>query len=102
MFEIVRSTFEDGFIEKMTKELYDQVVSIGWNQKKQRPDHPAGKHDDRLISLALAIIGAQDIPLRLPEDRSRVTMEDLIQKNRVRDSKRPHPFAVRGGRRRPM
>jgi hypothetical protein len=86
----------------MTKQLYDQVVSIGWNERKQRPDHPHGKHDDLVISLALALIAAQEMPLRFPEDRSRVTMEDLIRKNRVRESKRAHPFSVRGGRRRPM
>lgn len=102
LFEIVRSTLEDGFLDTMTKQLYDQVVSIGWNERKQRPDHPHGKHDDLVISLALALIAAQEMPLRFPEDRSRVTMEDLIRKNRVRESKRAHPFSVRGGRRRPM
>jgi hypothetical protein len=102
LFELVRSTMEEGFLGEFTKELYEQVVSIGWNAKKNRPDHPQGKHDDMVISLALALVAAQEMPLRLPEERSRVTMEDLIRKNRVREAKRAHPFTVRGDRRRPM
>ena len=102
LFEVVRATMEDGFLQKMPKKLYEQVASTGWNQRKNRPDHPHGKHDDLLISLALSLMGAQGVPLRLPEDHSRVTMEDLIRKNRTREAKRLHPFSVRGDRRRPM
>ncbi len=102
LYEVVRATLEDGLLGEVTEQLFDQLASTGWNQRKNRPDHAAGKHDDRLISLALALIAAQSVPLRLPEDRSRVTMEDLIRKNRTRDAQRPHPFNVRGDRRRPM
>ena len=102
LFELIRSTLDEGLLAEIPEPLYEQIVSIGWNDKKGRPDHPVGKHDDVLISTALALVAAQRVPLRLPAEHSRVTMEDLIRKNRVKESKQAHPFTVRGGRRRPM
>jgi len=104
LFELARATLQDGHVERMPTWLFDEVRGTGWDEKRGRPDHAKGAHDDTLVSWALSLIAAQDVPLRVIESRSRLTMEDLIRARLDAEPGRAHPFNVRGEntRRRPM
>ena len=102
LFEIVRTTLEQGLMTRLVVILNGQIEGVGWNEKKNRPDHATGKHDDILISTALALLAASTTPLRLVDREGNLSMDDLLRRQRAKDAQRAHPFRVRGEKRRPM
>ena len=92
LFEHVRERVESQMFSRLDERLLEQFKECFFDEKKGRPDHPANRHDDLLISFALALWACKDIPFSLLHNMRASIIEQAKKRHRAKQARRSIPW----------
>ena len=95
LFEILRELIEDGMITRLNEKVIEELRSIYYVNDK--PQHPRGSHDDKVIALALAYYAIKDTPIEVVMNWKETFFEQHKKKMRGKRAKRALPWNVKSG-----
>ena len=95
LFEILREIIEDGMITRLNEKVIDELRSIYYVNDK--PQHPRGGNDDKVIAMALAYYAIKDEPIDVVMNVKETFFEQHKKKQRAKRAKRALPWNIKAG-----